>query len=166
IISAPVWYSIAPIENVAVHNKRNTLPANNSEDSTAPDSLDDFNTLHVETARHPNKDKFSCEMCGMTFFHKGTLTHHMKCHNKSCRLCGKTFANSSALRIHAVVHTGEKPHRCSLCGKGFTQKGNLKCHLRIHSGEKPFRCVKCGKTFTQKVNLNHHLMAHRNSNSP
>uniref|UniRef100_UPI0037E994A4 gastrula zinc finger protein xFG20-1-like n=1 Tax=Semicossyphus pulcher TaxID=241346 RepID=UPI0037E994A4 len=164
-----------------------------SENSAALDkgSHADLNTLNVETAGEPNRDIFTCQICNRTFFHKGTLTLHMKTHNEnfcsncnqyfpdryklnkhkcappysskgqSCTLCGKAFANLSALRIHYVVHTGEKPYSCSFCGKRFTQKGNLKCHLRIHTGERPFSCLKCGKTFTQKVNLKHHLMAHQ-----
>ncbi|KAG7505884.1 zinc finger protein 239-like isoform X1 [Solea senegalensis] len=176
------------------NNKQQTLLADTIENSTAleKDSHDNFNMLNEETVGDLNKDIFTCKICSRTFYHKGTLTHHMKfhksnfcsickqhfphrsklnmhtcippvlSHTKSCELCGKSFANPSALRIHYVVHTGEKPYSCSLCGKGFTQKGNLKCHLRIHTGERPFICGKCGKTFTQKVNLNHHLMAHRN----
>lgn len=148
-----------------------------------------------QTAAHLNRYIYKCEICDRTFFHKGTLTHHMKTHkenfcsickqhfphwhkfkrhtcvppcsskSQSCNLCGKAFANPSALRIHQVVHTGEKPYSCSFCGKGFTQKGNLNAHLRIHTGERPFCCLKCGKTFTQKINLKHHMMAHIKSDA-
>ncbi|XP_041673332.1 zinc finger protein 54-like isoform X2 [Cheilinus undulatus] len=166
----------------------------NSENSAFNKGLPfDLNMINFETVRDPNQDKFTCGICNKTFFHKSTLTLHIKTHNEnfcsicrqffphisdynthtcvplyssktlSCELCGKAFANPSALRIHSVVHTGEKPFRCSFCGKGFTQKGNLNCHLRIHTGERPFCCVKCGKSFTQKVNLKHHMMSHRKS---
>uniref|UniRef100_A0A3Q3WRC4 C2H2-type domain-containing protein n=1 Tax=Mola mola TaxID=94237 RepID=A0A3Q3WRC4_MOLML len=149
------------------HSKRQTKPDTLFENSSALDKYTHggCSMRAVETAKASKKERFTCRICSRTFFHKGTLTQHMKSHksdSKSCELCGKKFANPSALRIHNVVHTGEQPYRCSLCGKGFTQKGNLKCHLRIHTGEKPFRCANCGKTFRQKVNLNQHLMAHRN----
>ncbi|XP_074553539.1 uncharacterized protein LOC141810099 [Halichoeres trimaculatus] len=154
-----------------------------------------INMYNYQTAAHSNRYIFKCEICDRTFFHKGTLTHHMKTHkenfcsickqhfphwhkfkrhtcvppysskSQSCNLCGKAFANPSALRIHQVVHTGEKPYSCSFCGKGFTQKGNLNAHLRIHTGERPFCCLKCGKTFTQKINLKHHMMAHIKSDA-
>ncbi|XP_024919939.1 zinc finger protein 667 isoform X2 [Cynoglossus semilaevis] len=174
------------------HSKVQTKLTDNNEITDLLKNSNNLSISNVKTFNKMNNEKYTCKICSTTFYHKGTLTHHMKLHrsnsiyqqhfqhrgklnkhifvppikfqggSKSCEYCGKTFANPSALRIHYVVHTGEKPYSCYLCGKGFTQKGNLKCHLRIHTGERPYHCGQCGRTFTQKVNLNCHLMAHRN----
>ncbi|XP_056263335.1 zinc finger protein 37-like [Pseudoliparis swirei] len=153
-----------PAEGGPSHNKHDTLPANNSEDSTAPDSLDDFNTLHVETARHPNKDKFPCEMCGMTFFHKGTLTHHMKCHKSNfCNICKQQFPHRYKFNSHTCsfrVSARRLSKSCRLCGKTFANLSALRIHTVVHTGEKPHRCCVCGKGFTQKGNLKCHLRSH------
>ena len=52
-----------------------------------------------------------------------------------CSVCGREFSHAYKLERHALIHTGETPHRCSLCGRGFNQKGNLKTHQKVHSGE-------------------------------
>lgn len=55
-------------------SKQQTLPADNTGNSTAPDkdSHDDFKMPNIEVTRDPNKNKFTCQICSRTFFHKGT----------------------------------------------------------------------------------------------
>ncbi|TKS92078.1 hypothetical protein D9C73_025721 [Collichthys lucidus] len=98
-----------PILNAAggpSHNKQQTLISNNSENSSAPDkdSHDDCNTCNVPTTRHQNRDKFTCRICSRTFFHKGTLTQHMKSHKSNfCNICKQHFLHRNKLNSHTCV---------------------------------------------------------------
>lgn len=51
---------------------------------------------------------YQCDTCDAKFFHKPTLTQHMR------------------------IRTGEKPFHCKMCGATFSQNGNLKRHILRH----------------------------------
>ncbi|XP_051245257.1 zinc finger protein 691 isoform X2 [Dicentrarchus labrax] len=143
------------------HKKQQT-----SENSTAvdKDSHDDCNMLHVKTTRDPNKNKFTCRICSRTFFHKGTLTHHMKSHKSNfCNICKQHFPHRNKLNLHTCVPpvpSQRVSKSCELCGKTFANPSALRIHYVVHTGEKPYRCSLCGKGFTQKGNLKCHLRIH------
>ncbi|XP_041813809.1 zinc finger protein 239-like isoform X2 [Chelmon rostratus] len=146
------------------HNKQQTLPSNTSANSSALDkeSHDGCNMLHVQTTRGPNK--FTCGICSRTFFHKGTLTRHMKSHKSNfCSICKQHFPRRQKLNSHrcvAPVPSQNVSKSCELCGKTFANASALRIHYVVHTGEKPFRCNLCGKRFTQKGNLKCHLRIH------
>ncbi|XP_028454371.1 zinc finger protein 350 [Perca flavescens] len=147
------------------HNKQHPSPANNSENSTDLDkeSHDDCYIFNVETARDP--DKFTCQICGRTFFHKGTLTLHMKSHKSNfCNICKQHFPHRNKFnKLHTCVPpvASQRVSRsCELCGKTFANPSALRIHYVVHTGEKPYRCSFCGKGFTQKGNLKCHLRIH------
>lgn len=148
------------------HSNQETLPPNSSEISSAPDrdSLDDCNMLNLEMTRDPKKDKFTCQICNRTFFHKGTLTHHMKSHKSNfCSICKQHFPHRTKLHSHSCVPpvpSKRVSRSCELCGKSFANPSALKIHYVVHTGEKPYRCSFCGKGFTQKGNLKCHLRIH------
>lgn len=147
-------------------NHQQTLPANDSENRTAlhKDSHHDFNVLDVETARDPNRGKFTCRICSRAFFHKGTLTHHMKSHKSNfCNICKQHFPHRNKLNSHTCVPpvpSQRVTKSCELCGKTFANPSALRIHYVVHTGEKPYRCSLCGKGFTQKGNLKCHLRIH------
>ncbi len=148
------------------HNTPETLPPENSEISSDldKDSHDDCNILNIETTRSPNKGRFTCQICTRTFFHKGTLTHHMKSHKSNfCSICKQHFPHWNKLKSHSCVPpiASQRVSRsCELCGKTFANPSALKIHYVVHTGEKPYRCSFCGKGFTQKGNLKCHLRIH------
>lgn len=146
------------------HVKQDTVPSNNFENGTAQDSLEDFNMLNVETPPDPSKEKFQCKLCSITFFHKRTLTQHMKYHKSlSCKICAQQFSQKSKLKSHRcsdVISTQRFGKSCPLCGKIFQNASALRLHSVVHTGEKSHRCGICGKGFTQKGNLNCHLRLH------
>ncbi|XP_070836613.1 B-cell CLL/lymphoma 6 member B protein-like [Chaetodon trifascialis] len=147
------------------HNKQQTLPSDTSENSSAlEESHDGCDMLHVETTGDPNEDKFTCRICSRTFFHKGTLTHHMKSHKSNfCSICKQHFHHRNKLKSHTCVPpvpSQRVTKSCELCGKTFANPSALRIHFVVHTGEKPFRCNLCGKRFTQKGNLKCHLRIH------
>ncbi|KAG8006885.1 hypothetical protein GBF38_022940 [Nibea albiflora] len=148
------------------HNNQQTSISNNSENNSAldKDSHDDCNMFNVQTTRHPKRDKFTCRICSRTFFHKGTLTHHMKSHKSNfCNICKQHFPHRHKLNSHTCVPpvpAQRVSKSCELCGKTFANPSALRIHYVVHTGEKPYRCSLCGKGFTQKGNLKCHLRIH------
>lgn len=147
-------------------NEEQTLLADNTENGTAldKDSHNDFKTPNVATTRDRNKNKFTCQICSRTFFHKGTLTHHMKSHKSNfCNICKQHFPHRNKLNSHSCVPpvpSQRVTKSCELCGKTFANPSALRIHYVVHTGEKPYRCSLCGKGFTQKGNLKCHLRIH------
>ncbi|XP_056144401.1 zinc finger protein 629-like [Lampris incognitus] len=150
-----------------VQTEQQTLPGD-SENSTDferdEDKRDNLNTFNLQTKSNMNKDKFTCEVCSRAFFHKRTLTLHMKTHKSTfCQICNQRFPRGQKLTSHMCVspaHPHSSHKSCHLCGKTFANPSALRVHFVVHTGEKPHRCDLCGKGFTQKGNLKCHLRIH------
>lgn len=130
-------------------------------DDYSLDTFDDFDI--VGTVIDSNQDRFTCHICNRSFFHKGTLTNHMKSHRSNyCNICKQNFPHKQ-LDTHICVPPVAS-HRisksCEICGKVFANPSALRIHYVVHTGEKPYRCSICGKGFTQKGNLKCHLRIH------
>lgn len=133
----------------------------NDLDEYSLDTFDEFDI--VGTVMDSNQGSFTCKICNRSFFHKGTLTHHMKSHKSNfCNICKQEFPHGQ-LDTHICVPpvTSHKVTKsCELCGKVFANPSALRIHYVVHTGEKPYRCSICGKGFTQKGNLKCHLRIH------
>ncbi|XP_068192439.1 uncharacterized protein [Antennarius striatus] len=140
------------------HNEQQTLPSDICQNSSAQDKGSQ------ETSQDPNRDKFTCSICSRSFFHRGTLTHHMKSHRSTfCNICKQYFPKREKMISHTCVPPVPKKsisRSCELCGKTFANQSALRIHYVVHTGEKPYRCGLCGKGFTQKGNLKCHLRIH------
>ncbi|KAM4597849.1 uncharacterized protein ACJ7VT_021412 [Polymixia lowei] len=145
-------------------NEHHTLAADSENTGPDRDTPDNMNIFNLETTSGTNIDKFTCQICGRTFFHKGTLTHHMKTHRPNfCHICKQHFPQKHKLETHLCVPpvpSQKFSNACKLCGKTFATQSALKIHYVVHTGEKPHRCSLCGKGFTQKGNLKCHLRVH------
>lgn len=147
-------------------DEQETMPEDSTEKDSAldKDSHNDFNVLNGETSRDQNRKQFTCQICNRTFFHKGTLTHHMKSHKSNfCSICKQHFPHRNKLNSHSClppVTSHRVSKSCELCGKSFANPSALRIHYVVHTGEKPHRCSLCGKGFTQKGNLKCHLRIH------
>lgn len=148
------------------HDEQQALPPSNPENSPDLDKdlPDDCDMLHVETMSDPHKGKFTCGICSRTFFHKGTLTHHMKSHKSNfCNICKQHSPRRYKFNSHTCVPpvpSQRVTKSCELCGKTFANPSALRIHYVVHTGEKPYSCSICGKGFTQKGNLKCHLRIH------
>ena len=147
------------------HDEQQTLPPDIPENSSGlDDSHDMCNVFNAQPTRDPKRDKFICQICSRTFFHKGTLTHHMKSHKSNfCSICKQHFPHRNKLNSHtcvAPVPSQRVAKSCHLCGKSFANPSALRIHYVVHTGEKPYRCSLCGKGFTQKGNLKCHVRIH------
>ncbi|CAI5675723.1 unnamed protein product [Oreochromis niloticus] len=148
------------------HDEQQTMPVDSTEKDSAVDkeSHNDFNVRDTETSRDQNRERFTCQICNRTFFHKGTLTHHMKSHKSNfCSICKQHFPHRNKLNSHSClppVPSHRISKSCELCGKSFANPSALRIHYVVHTGEKPHRCSLCGKGFTQKGNLKCHLRIH------
>ncbi|KAM9392232.1 uncharacterized protein KZ484_003728 isoform 2-T2 [Pholidichthys leucotaenia] len=147
------------------HGEQQTLPLDNTISVTLDkDSQSDFNMLTIDPVSDTNTQKFTCKICNRTFFHKGTLTHHMKSHKANfCNICKQHFPHRYKLNSHnclPALPSQQISKSCELCGKTFANPSALRIHYLVHTGEKPHRCNLCGKRFTQKGNLKCHLRIH------
>ncbi|XP_032444291.1 zinc finger protein 300-like isoform X2 [Xiphophorus hellerii] len=147
------------------HDEQQTLPTNSTDNcfTNVKDLPKNLNVVSVKTTRAPKSNTFTCHVCSRTFFHKGTLTHHMKSHKTNfCSICKQHFPQkklNSHRCVPPVLHQ-RISKSCELCGKIFANQSALRIHYVVHTGEKPYRCSLCGKRFTQKGNLKCHLRIH------
>ena len=116
---------------------------------------------------------FSCERCGLSYRHRGTLaTHQLNCMGRDehghrlskpifqCTQCGRTLLTQKGLQLHEMIHRGERPVVCTVCGATFRKSNNLILHQRVHTGVRPYVCSVCNKGFVNSSNLKRHFMVH------
>lgn len=81
----------------------------------------------AESSRRP----FSCDECGKTYRHAGSLANHKNLHkigDYHCNVCNSTYPNRLAMKNHLRLHFAQKKHNCQDCGKGFRTQRQLATH--------------------------------------
>ncbi|KAJ8416083.1 hypothetical protein AAFF_G00381050 [Aldrovandia affinis] len=107
---------------------------------------------------------FTCEQCGRSYRHAGSLLNHKKTHTTGiyhCTICLKTFSNLLALKNHRRIHSEVRRHCCPDCGKTFRVSSHLRSHRRVHSKERSLSCASCQCTFPTLARFQQHQELHR-----
>lgn len=140
--------------------------------------------LRLETAEKgcqteaTSERPFSCEVCGRSYKHAGSLINHRQSHQTGhfgCQACSKGFSNLMSLKNHRRIHADPRRFHCSDCGKAFRLRKQLASHQRVHSErsggrggsmrkltreDRPFRCGQCGRTYRHAGSLLNHRRSH------
>lgn len=119
---------------------------------------------------------FSCEVCGRSYKHAGSLINHRQSHqigHFGCQACSKDFSNLMSLKNHRRIHADPRRFRCSECGKAFRLRKQLTSHQRVHAErgggggtrkltreDRPFRCGQCERTYRHVGSLLNHRRSH------
>ncbi|EHB14289.1 Zinc finger protein 646 [Heterocephalus glaber] len=119
---------------------------------------------------------FSCEVCGRSYKHAGSLINHRQSHQTGhfgCQACSKGFSNLMSLKNHRRIHADPRRFRCSECGKAFRLRKQLASHQRVHierrgtggtrkliREDRPFGCGQCGRTYRHAGSLLNHRRSH------
>uniref|UniRef100_A0A8C3VTH0 Zinc finger protein 646 n=1 Tax=Catagonus wagneri TaxID=51154 RepID=A0A8C3VTH0_9CETA len=120
---------------------------------------------------------FSCEVCGRSYKHPGSLINHRQSHRTGhfgCQACPKGFSNLMSLKNHRRIHADPRRFPCAECGKAFRLRKQLASHQRVHlecgaggSGapkltleDRPFPCGQCGQTCRHVGSLLNHRQSH------
>ncbi|XP_073832618.1 uncharacterized protein [Musca autumnalis] len=117
-------------------------------------------TDHIKI-RHPDAEKYSCDVCGKKFILEERLTRHMSSHKDlNCNICGKEFTSEPTLKEHMNIHSGACPYLCSECGKAFKFASSLRKHIERHSEVSKHQCNQCPRSFKCRSDLNKHVKNH------
>ncbi|XP_010887185.3 zinc finger protein 646 [Esox lucius] len=102
---------------------------------------------------------FTCDLCGRSYRHAGSLLNHKKTHSENlhhCTLCLQTFPDPFALQVHSEM----KRHCCPDCGKTFCLIAHLQNHMEVHSKDRTLICSPCHQSFPNPASYQHHQDLH------
>ncbi|XP_061565217.1 zinc finger protein 646 [Cololabis saira] len=98
---------------------------------------------------------FTCDLCGRSYHHAGSLLNHKKSHSENlhhCTLCLQTFPDPLTLQIHSQM----RRHCCPECGKTFCLVSHLQSHIEVHSKERAVVCSLCQQSFPSTASYKEH----------
>ncbi|XP_063078165.1 zinc finger protein 646 [Engraulis encrasicolus] len=81
---------------------------------------------------------YTCDQCGRSYRHAGSLLNHKKTHSAdllNCGLCLRTFADAAELERHSQMPR----HCCPDCGKTFCEFAHMQSHMEVHSKGRPLQ---------------------------
>ncbi|KAM9426629.1 zinc finger protein 646 [Pholidichthys leucotaenia] len=118
----------------------------------------------VQQPERPDKC-FTCDLCGRSYHHAGSLLNHKKTHSKNlhhCTLCLQTFPDPVTLQIHSQM----RRHCCPKCGKTFCLVAHLQSHMEVHSKEQAVVCSLCQQSFSNSASYQEHYNMHHMAQGP
>ncbi|XP_069508012.1 zinc finger protein 646 [Ambystoma mexicanum] len=113
------------------------LSAGNTESNPTSGNLNTTDHLNgcQELEQGNFQRPFSCEICGRSYRHAGSLINHKQTHKTGlfrCSVCQKRFFNMMALKNHNRIHFEIKRFKCTECGKAFRLQKQLLAHQKMH----------------------------------
>ncbi|XP_015237875.1 PREDICTED: zinc finger protein 646-like isoform X1 [Cyprinodon variegatus] len=147
------------------------MPASDpDQDQKAEDQMRQTEGQAEKGKDENDKRPYSCDQCGRTYRHAGSLVNHRNSHKTGeyyCSICTNTYSNQLAMKNHLRSHFASKKHLCQKCGKGFRVKKQLLTHVCAEFRKKGalgrtgrrcrnFTCKTCKKAFLSVSQL----MAH------
>ncbi|XP_030024365.2 zinc finger protein 85 [Manduca sexta] len=88
----------------------------------------------------PN-ERHICEICGISLAPVSVASHlntHTRQKKFTCSVCGLQVYSKGSLTRHQLTHSDEKPYPCSLCEKRFKQKCSMQLHFRTFHLKEPY----------------------------
>lgn len=128
---------------------------------------------HLKEAHPETRGPWCCDICGMTFQFKSSLTNHLGKHLEhpqyACSECPRTFTIYETFANHLTQHKKKEIFRgaflCTHCGRQFnTRRGQINHEKTRHSETPQFACnfPGCDVVVTNPQKLAVHKQYHRN----
>ena len=116
--------------------------------------------LESHVAKHQNRFKYFCSICGYGATEKGIFRKHQRTHEDPtpCPECGERVKNMKHHTIAKHMPDEQKPFRCQDCGKGFFAQLQVRKHrMSVHLKTRPFICrYGCTFAYNDSSNRNAH----------
>ncbi|XP_048003777.1 zinc finger protein 260-like isoform X3 [Leguminivora glycinivorella] len=117
---------------------------------------------HLEKVHGVKKPEYECTVCNKKFSCAKTLNSHKRGFhllekNQTCPDCGMKFFRKHTLKHHMTTHTGLRAFECVVCSKAFSRRSSLREHMRIHDNDRRFKCEHCNMAFVQKCSWKAHM---------
>ncbi|XP_063632101.1 GDNF-inducible zinc finger protein 1-like isoform X5 [Cydia splendana] len=117
---------------------------------------------HLEKVHGIKKPEFKCTVCNKKFSCSKSLRNHKRGFHlmekdQTCPDCGMKFFQKHTLKHHMTIHTGMRAFQCAVCSKAFSRRSTLREHMRIHNNDRRFKCEHCNMAFVQKCSWKGHM---------
>ncbi|XP_023863960.1 zinc finger protein 646 isoform X1 [Salvelinus sp. IW2-2015] len=147
----------APANQSATTTRRKRRPTLNLKKPSVGEGALTASQTEVKSEGAGDPRPYSCDQCGRTYRHAGSLVNHKNSHKTGeyyCSVCNNTYSNQLAMKNHLRIHFSVKKHSCQHCGKAFRGKKQLSNHICAHlrkdmpggvrgSGRRRTRNIKC-----------------------
>ena len=119
---------------------------------------------YTELAKHKEsfyeiKNPFSCHICDGSYYHKDTLTRHIKLvyegeRKCKCTTCDRSIImsckNNELAKHKESFHEIKNPFLCHICDGSYYCKDTLTRHIKfVHEGERKYKCSTCDRSYQE-----------------